>query len=109
MHLPFALWRRISAVKVQGYLLNETHPDSGLKASAFKGFGFVSDNTDALMTALFDHPIRNPVAELTTTPYGGKYIVRGALETPDGRNPEVETIWIVEADQRPRLATASVV
>jgi hypothetical protein len=109
MHLPFALWRRISAVKVQSYLLNDVHPDGWGKAMSFKGFGFVSDNTEALMTALFDHPIRNPVSELTTTPYGGKYVVRGTLETPDGSNPNVETIWIVEADQRPRLATASLV
>lgn len=58
MHLPYALWRRISAVKVQSYLLNDAHPDGGGKAASFKGFGFVSDNTEALMTALFDHPIR---------------------------------------------------
>jgi hypothetical protein len=36
-----------------------------------------------------------------------KYVIEGMMESPDGRNPHVRSIWIVEYDtDYPRLVTA---
>jgi filamentous hemagglutinin len=106
MHLPLALWRGMSLSKVENYLLNEDHPDGRSKAKFFKSFGFVAEHAESLITALFDHPIRNSVFEVKSSPFGEKYVIRCAIETPDGRNPCVVSIWVIEPDRRPRLVTA---
>ena len=39
--------------------------------------------------------------------YGSRYSIEGNLETPDGRNPEVGSTWIIEKHSAiPRLITA---
>ena len=96
----------MSPRKVTDYLLAAAHPKGGAKARFFRAFGFEGGRSELLITALFDHPIRNAVADVVEGPFGAKYIVRCALETPDGRNPCVVSVWIVEADRRPRLVTA---
>ena len=46
--------------------------------------------------ALRSYVLRHDVAEVEETPYGVKYNVDGELETPDGRNPVVRTVWQVD-------------
>lgn len=107
MHLPFALWRRISPSKITDYLLNRLHPQGQAKARYFESFGFAGANADLLMAALFDHPIRNSVKEVVPNDWGDKYIIECMIETPDGRNPCIVSVWIIEqGDQRPRFVTA---
>jgi len=31
--------------------------------------------------------------------YGTRYMIEGALNTPDGRNPQVRTVWIIRDDE----------
>jgi len=39
--------------------------------------------------------------------YGLRYSMDGELESPDGKNPMVRTVWIVESEtDGPRLITA---
>jgi uncharacterized protein DUF6883 len=39
--------------------------------------------------------------------HGTKYVLECAMDTPDGNNPCVRSVWIMEAGQNsPRLVTA---
>jgi hypothetical protein len=50
-----------------------------------------------------DHAIVNVVE----SEFGTRYTVEGELITPDGRNPRVRTVWMVEkGSDIPRLITA---
>ena len=44
-----------------------------------------------------DHCSQYEAIEVGQTSYGVKYIVDGAFETPDGRNPFVRTVWQVDS------------
>ena len=84
---------RIANNKITGYLLNDDHEDGGPKSRFFKAFGFTADGWRRLQAALLEHPARHPVRKIATTVYGTKYEVVGDLQTPDGRNPRVVTVW----------------
>ena len=46
-------------------------------------------------------------ARVVETPYGPRYHVEGAIETPDGRNPRVRTVWQIDLGSNyPRFITA---
>ncbi|MGH7046228.1 MAG: DUF6883 domain-containing protein [Stellaceae bacterium] len=76
-------------------------------AKFFLSFGFSQANWAVLKHVLLAHPLANSVKSQTTTPYGEKYLVSCSLMTPDGRNPCVVTVWIIEpADPNPRFVTA---
>jgi hypothetical protein len=60
-----------------------------------------------LEKALLDHAWKNSVTKQITTRYGEKYEVSCSLATPDGRNPCVVSVWIIEQpDPNPRFVTA---
>ena len=84
---------RIDAAKLTRYLLDDTHKDGGAKSRFFKAFGFTAEDWGRLHSALLDHPVRNSVRKITSTIYGTKYEVVCGLETPDGRNPCIVTVW----------------
>ena len=56
--------------------------------------------------ALAQHPVVNAVAKRSQSPHGTKYEVRCGIASPDGRNPCITTVWIVEGEGGPRLVTA---
>ena len=59
------------------------------------------------MEALLKHAADHEIARIVTTPHGVKYIVDGELTTPDGRRPNVRTVWLIEAGATTaRLITA---
>ena len=98
---------RIDDAKVTGYLLNDSHRDGGPKSRFFQAFGFTLSEWPVLRGALSQHPARNPVKKITDTPFGAKYEVACRLQTPDGRDPCIVTIWQSEAGVgEPRLVTA---
>ena len=58
------------------------------------------------LTEMLQDPTE-PVGDTVDSAYGTRYAVDGPLETPDGRNPLVRTVWIVDkGSARPRLITA---
>ncbi len=90
-----------------GYLLSSDHPDGGSKARFFERFGFRSSEWLVLAQALKEHGRVNAVSNVVETGYGRRYSVDGSLHSPDGRNPVIRTIWIVEQGlDEPRLITA---
>ena len=96
--LPNAESAHIDPRKVSDYLLNLRHPDGGPKAAFFIRFGFGPDNPQALIEALLADGRANNVARLQKKEFGTSYIVEGPLNTPDGRNPNLRTVWIIEND-----------
>jgi hypothetical protein len=107
MQLPNANKARIEARKITGYLLCHEHDEGGDKAAFFTRFGFTVAHWQEFAAALRRHGQQHPVATRSVTRFGACYTVEGWLETPDGRNPSVRTVWTIDTGrQTPRLITA---
>lgn len=104
IRLPGADAAFVDLRKIADYLLNPAHPQNGGKAGFFFRHGFVADS---LATSLADYPQRNPLAREQASLHGRKFVVHCTIASPDGRNPCITSIWIVDSgDDRPRLVTA---
>ena len=105
--LPYADGAVVNRRKITDYLLSGRHPDGRSKAAFFSGFGFRTTHWRTFAEALRAHGEDGTVTALTQTPYGVRYNVDGVIQTPDGRNPRVRTVWIVASgEDKPRLVTA---
>jgi hypothetical protein len=93
--------------KIEDYLLCRSHPDGWGKADFFERFGFTVERWKILAEALRRHGQAYNVTNKVESAFGVRYSVDGLLETPDGRNPMVRTVWIIERGAViPRLITA---
>jgi hypothetical protein len=93
--------------KITQYLLDPSHPIGAAKAKFFASFGFLKANWPDLKRALLDHPQMHAVASQTPNAYGQMYEVSCSLVSPDGRNPRVVSIWIIEpSNPNPKFVTA---
>jgi len=93
--------------KIEDYLLCPYHPDGAAKARFFASFGFTLAGWRVFAEALRRHAETWPVVSQVESEYGERYAVDGPLDTPDGRDPNVRTVWIVETGNNiPRLITA---
>ena len=106
MKLPRARWARVDEGKVVGYLLSSHHPDGRSTAAFFGSFGFNAARWELLADALRDQGTNGEVTSVATSDYGTRYSVDGVIETPDGRNPRVRTVWLIDEHGEPRLITA---
>ena len=107
MRLPNAHLAQVEREKITGYLLAEDPVHSRGKSLFFSSFGFRADHWEAFAAALSTQGGSQDVAEVEGTPFGPRYSVDGILETPDGRNPLVTTVWQVDRGEiHPRLITA---
>lgn len=107
MKLPNADQAQVDREKITGYLLSATNPDGAGKAKFFARFGFDLKNWEILRAALGMHGVKCVVVKTVESTFGTRYTVEGALETPDGRNPRIRTVWLVEkGSAKPRLITA---
>jgi hypothetical protein len=93
--------------KITQYLLSTVHPTGAAKAKFFMSFGFPLAHWAELKSAFQGHPRNNPVTSQASNPFGQKFEVRCSLVTPDGRNPCIVSVWIIEPpDPSPRFITA---
>lgn len=105
--LPNADRARVDREKITGYLLSSGHPVGRFKARFFEDFGFRVEEWQVLSSGLVNHATTHPVVSLIETEHGTHYVVEGVIQTPDGRNPAVRTVWIIEpGNATPRLVTA---
>lgn len=105
--LPRAEDAIVEEAKITAYLLNFEHDDGKHKAAFFVSFGFSPDRWQELAEALRAHAIKNLVEKIVKSPYGVRYVVEGPLAAPDGRAPQVRSVWIIdEGEELPRLVTA---
>lgn len=53
-----------------------------------------------MANALKQHVAAYEVASNTEADeHGTRYVIEGALKTPDGRNPQVRAVWIIREDE----------
>ena len=107
LRLPNARMARVDQEKITGYLLSSVNPRGRAKAAFFLSFGFSVVRWEELAEALRRHAAAHEVARIMETAYGPRYHVDGEMETPDGRNPLVRTVWQIDlGSDHPRFITA---
>ena len=107
MKLPNVRQAQIERGKITNYLLTAVNPRGRAKADYFLRFGFSVDRWEEFSVALKIHAASHEVARVVETAYGSRYHVDGTIETPDGRNPVIRTVWQVDAGSvHPRFITA---
>ena len=107
MRLPNPEQLQIDHEKIVDYLLSPTHPDGQAKAEFFRRFGFRREQWEVFAKALCAHGVSHPITKTVESPHGTRYSVDGEIESPDGRNPRVRSVWMQETDSHsPRLITA---
>jgi hypothetical protein len=107
MKLPNYERAEVPRAKVADYLLSETHRDGRHKALFFKRFSFTAEAWESLARALQQHAAEHEVTRVEASQYGQRYVIEGAIHSPDGRNPLIRAVWFVETDEEtPRFVTA---
>jgi hypothetical protein len=107
MKLPNAEKAVVAERKLTSYLLDETHPSGKHKAAFFKRFGFETEKWTVLKMALLQHATAHEIAGTLRTEEGTHYVLEGDLQTPDGRNPQVRSVWAIDTGSDvPRFITA---
>lgn len=105
MKLPKQEAVQIDEAKITAYLLSEENSKG--KAAFFMAFGFTLKDWEQLRDALRQHSADHEVKSISETEHGVKYIIEGVMQTPDGRLPQVRSVWIIDAGKDvPRLVTA---
>lgn len=104
--LPRATELIVDRAKVVDYLLASAHPDGGPKSRFFRAFGFSAQQWEVLADALRSHGKEREIIEEKTSRWGRKFSVSCSINTPDGRNPCVLSVWIEEGGAPARLVTA---
>jgi hypothetical protein len=90
--------------KITQYLLSAVHPTGAAKAKFSMFFGFSPARWAELRGALPNHPRDNPVTRQSSNPFGQKFEVSCSPVAPDGQNPSVISVWIIEPpDPNPRF------
>jgi hypothetical protein len=98
----------VELAKVTDYLMSSSHTIGWAKARFFKRFGFREDEPQKLVEALLAHARDNQVADIAMSAYGTKYRVDGPINSPDGRNPDICTVWMIPfGETTPRFVRAS--
>lgn len=107
MRLPNVDQARVERAKAADYLLSVDHPRGQDKAAAFLRFGFSPERWEEFAEAARVHAASYEVASIREVQNGLHYAVEGALASPDGRNPYVRTVWMIDEESgAPRLITA---
>lgn len=107
MRLPNFEEAVIPESKILKYLLDEAHPTGKHKAVFFKRFGFDIERWTVLKIALLQHAADHEISSTLSTTEGIHYVVEGELETPDGRNPQIRSVWVIDMEsEMPRFITA---
>ena len=107
MKLPNYAEAVVPERKLLNYLLDEAHPTGKHKAVFFKRFGFDTEKWETLKTALLQHAAAHEISGMLPTDEGVHYVVDGDLETPDGRNPQIRSVWAIDSgSETPRFITA---
>jgi hypothetical protein len=107
VQLPGAENAVVPENKVRNYLLSFSHLEGRSKARFFGDYGFSDSNWLAFASALKNHAIHQEAGLSKQNAYGMFYNVDGPLMTPDGRNPEIRSIWLLEDGSFiPKLITA---
>lgn len=105
--LPNAGKAFVEPAKLTDYLMSLAHRDGHGKAKFFMRFGFSVTEIELLESSLLKHAVTQPVTQVNETEHGIKYVLECTVQSPDGRNPCIRSVWIIDAGGiAPRLVTA---
>jgi hypothetical protein len=105
-YLPSADRAIVEDEKITRYLLEWRAASD--KSRFFFRVGFSLERPDELRDALLAHARECPIISQRVTDTGISYRLEGPLTTPDGRHPEVYTVWhVVDGFSSPRFVTAA--
>ena len=94
----------ISSRKINDYLLSRTHLVGKSKAKFFIRVGF---DKFSLELALRRHIVEGEIIAETETKFGRKYIIKGNVNAPNGRDYKLLSVWVIESNKRnPYFVTA---
>jgi len=97
----------IDPAKLRDYLLSPAHPIGRFKAIFFVSLGYNRDGVSVLDRDLRAHVASAVVTRVERTPYGQKYVVRGRIRGPAGREAGLISVWVVlTGEDYPRFVTA---
>ena len=92
--------------KLTEYLLSIEHKDGKAKAKFLMQFGFNPSKPEILKDALLLHVLTRPVVVSKTSIHGEVTTVKCEIESPDGRNPCIQTVWIINhGETSPKFVT----
>ena len=107
MRLPNADKAVVAQEKITEYLLSPANERGRPKARYFTSFGFSADDWEVMANALVGLAMQVEVTETIETVYGIQYVIIGDIESPDGRNPRIRSVWQVDYGfDHPRLISA---
>lgn len=108
MKLPHLENAVVAEAKITKYLLNLEHKGGGKdKAVFFMRFGFTIEAWEVLAQALLAHSAAHEVASTMPLPDRVHYVIEGEIISPDSRNPQIRSVWVIETDNTtPRLVSA---
>jgi len=96
---------QIDKAKITEYLLSSTNQEG--KAGFFTRFGFSVAEWEMLAEAMRHQLANHEVTQMIQNRHGTKFLIEGVLTTPDGRNPVVRSVWLIETGKQvARLITA---
>jgi hypothetical protein len=91
----------VPEAKIRDYLLSLSHRDGRGKAKFFRHFGFCQEDWQVLARALKLHISQNEITKTEKSCFGTRYVVEGPLSAPDGRHPQIRSVWFVKNDGGP--------
>lgn len=106
MPIPNAEHAVITEEKIRDYLLNASHPVGGPKAIWFAAIGYSTENWQDLANDLLQVARISEDFTAKSSPFRVKYEVSGVLGRPRFQPALVQSVWIVEENDWPRLLTA---
>src|ERR1700722_11227364 len=99
--LPDAQNCTVQDRKITHYLLIHRPMDD--KSRFFRGFGFAMQHWQVLAAALRQHGMQYDFVSTRPTLNGINYELRCNIQTPDGRNPCIRTVWEVIGSAPPNF------
>ncbi len=107
MKIPNAIHAIVPREKLIDYLLSTSHRDGQHKAKFFSQFGLSQDNWQDFEGLVRQHALEYEISKEEPSPFGTRYVLEGIIEMPDGRSPEVRTVWFIRSEEDfPRFVTA---
>lgn len=107
MRLPDVGLAVVAEAKITKYLLSTIHREGRHKEPFFTRHGFRLDSWHILAEALLRHAGDHEVREVKANPHGLLYVIEGRMPAPDGRAPNLRSVWIIkDLDPRPSFVTA---
>lgn len=96
----------VDIAKLTDYLLALAHPRGKAKAQFLLRFGYRAEAPHVLEGALLRHARDCEVVRKWVSPHGTKFELVGPLPSPDGRDPVVKSVWIIDhGASAPRFVT----